>query len=86
MIGTPNKGSPVEDKYYEGDKCTPAASDLRTGSEIAKSTEMEIHNPHTAYYTSLETGNMISSPLPPWIKTVWKGTLNGFPLNMPEGI
>jgi uncharacterized alpha/beta hydrolase family protein len=51
MIGTPNKGSPVEDEFYLTDKCTPAASDLKTTSNIAKSAESEIHNPHTVYYT-----------------------------------
>ncbi len=51
MIGTPNKGSPVEDKFYSTDKCTPASSDLKTTSSISKSAETEVHNPHTVYYT-----------------------------------
>ena len=57
MIGTPNKGSPVEDKYYESDKCTPAASDLRTDSDIAKSTRAEytIHILHTYNSRKLAT-------------------------------
>jgi hypothetical protein len=51
MIGTPNKGSPVEDVYYPLDECIPAASDLLTTSEIAQSAESEKHNIHTSYYT-----------------------------------
>lgn len=51
MIGTPNKGSPVEDKFYPLDECRPAASDLLTTSEIALSTESEERNNHTSYYT-----------------------------------
>lgn len=54
MIGTPNKGSPVEDEFYSTNKCTPEASDLKTISSIAKSTESGIHNLHTAYYTIAE--------------------------------
>jgi hypothetical protein len=51
MIGTPNKGSPVEDKFYPFDECRPAASDLLTTSKIAQSVESEKHNIHTSYYT-----------------------------------
>lgn len=51
MIGTPNKGSPVEDIFYAMDDCKPAAADLLTTSEVALSAESEKHNPHTEYYT-----------------------------------
>ncbi len=51
MIGTPNRASPVEDALYNQDDCMPAASDLRTYSHIAESTDTEIRNPHTNYYT-----------------------------------
>ena len=43
MIGTPNKGSPVEDKFFSTDICTPASSDLKTTSNISKSAETEVH-------------------------------------------
>lgn len=51
MIGTPNKGSPVEDRFYLLDDCRPAASDLLTSSDIAISTDQEKRNNHTSYYT-----------------------------------
>lgn len=51
MIGTPNKGSTFKDKFFDVDKCRPAASDLKTTSDIAQSVESEKHNPHTTYYT-----------------------------------
>jgi pimeloyl-ACP methyl ester carboxylesterase len=47
MIGTPNKGSPMADRYYQDDECRPAVFDLLTNSS-------SLHVPNninTKYYT-----------------------------------
>jgi pimeloyl-ACP methyl ester carboxylesterase len=47
MIGTPNEGSPLADRYYHSDDCKPAVYDLRTTSPVLGVEK----NEHTIYYT-----------------------------------
>ena len=47
MIGTPNEGSPLADRYYGFDNCKPAVYDLRTYSPVLDAEK----NEHTTYYT-----------------------------------
>jgi|SRR5215216_127393 len=47
MIGTPNEGSPLADRYYLRDDCKPAVYDLITTSPVLRVEK----NEHTAYYT-----------------------------------
>lgn len=65
MIGTPNRGSPVEDQFHDIDECIPASDDLLTNSSIAKSTDSEINNPNTNYYTI--AGDWTPVPFYPYV-------------------
>lgn len=47
MIGTPNEGSPLADRYYLSDDCKPAVYDLRTTSPVLTAEK----NEHTTYHT-----------------------------------
>ena len=47
MIGTPNEGSPLADRFYGFDACKPAVYDLRTYSPVLEAEK----NEHTTYYT-----------------------------------
>jgi pimeloyl-ACP methyl ester carboxylesterase len=54
MIGTPNEGSPLADRYYQSDSCKPAVYDLMTTSPALRVEK----NEHTRYHTI--AGNWIS--------------------------
>lgn len=54
MIGTPNEGSPLADRYYRSDSCKPAVYDFLTTSPIL---QVEV-NEHTQYHTI--AGNWVS--------------------------
>ena len=54
MIGTPNEGSPLADRYYRSDSCKPAVYDLMTSSPALRAEK----NEHTRYHTI--AGNWIS--------------------------
>ena len=54
MIGTPNEGSPIADRYYTIDPCKPAVYDLMTTSNVNKVNK----NENTEYYTV--AGNWVS--------------------------
>lgn len=47
MIGTPNEGSPLADRYYPRDDCKPAVNDLRTTAPVLRAEK----NEHTNYHT-----------------------------------
>ena len=47
MIGTPNQGSPLADRYYLQDDCKPAVFDLRTTAPVLRAEK----NEHTVYHT-----------------------------------
>ena len=47
MIGTPNEGSPLADRYYSSDDCKPAVYDFITTSPVLSVGK----NEHTKYYT-----------------------------------
>jgi hypothetical protein len=47
MIGTPNEGSPLADRYYLRDDCKPAVYDLKTTSPVLNVGK----NEHTKYHT-----------------------------------
>lgn len=47
MIGTPNEGSPLADRYHARDDCKPAVNDLRTSSPVLGVEK----NEHTRYHT-----------------------------------
>jgi pimeloyl-ACP methyl ester carboxylesterase len=54
MIGTPNEGSPLADRYYRSDSCKPAVYDLMTTSPALRVEK----NEHTRYHTI--AGNWVS--------------------------
>jgi pimeloyl-ACP methyl ester carboxylesterase len=47
MIGTPNEGSPLADRYHVRDDCKPAVNDLRTTAPVLRAEK----NEHTVYHT-----------------------------------
>jgi pimeloyl-ACP methyl ester carboxylesterase len=68
MIGTPNEGSPIADRYYPSDDCKPAVYDLRTTSSAVRAER----NEHTAYSTI--AGDWISIygfNVPSWWDPYW---------------
>lgn len=68
MIGTPNEGSPLADRYYLRDDCKPAVYDLMTTSPVLRVEK----NEHTAYYTI--ASNWISVygfNVPSWWDPFW---------------
>ncbi|MFL6408395.1 MAG: esterase/lipase family protein, partial [Nitrososphaeraceae archaeon] len=61
MIGTPNAGSPLADRFSDSDPCKPAVFDLMT---TAPATRVP-NNPNTMYYT------IAGDWVPYWIWTYW---------------
>jgi triacylglycerol lipase len=71
MIGTPNDGSPLADRYSDSDPCKPAVYDLKTtalATRVAK-------NRNPVYYTI--AGNWVSN----WI--YWQPLLTYIDTNCP---
>jgi pimeloyl-ACP methyl ester carboxylesterase len=70
MIGTPNVGSPLADRFFDSDPCKPAVFDLMT---IAPANRVE-KNQNTIYHTI--AGDWVSY----WIWDYWEGYID---LNCP---
>src|SRR5215207_4731286 len=62
MIGTPNEGSPLADRYYRSDDCKPAVYDLMTTSPVLRVEK----NEHTRYHTIASSWIIVYQYRPPF--------------------